>query len=73
MNPGLKHALIALSFYRARNQRAPRFAHATTPSNQRQTVNRRADRVRTARAHIALARQYGWRGSVLAAIAKTGG
>lgn len=73
MSDALKHALIALSFFRSRNQRAPRFAHATRRHNQEQTVSRRAERVKAARAHIRLARQHGWRGSITAAIAKATG
>ena len=68
MNDGLKHALIALSFYRRRNQVAPRFRHATRPHNAKQSVSRRADRVRLARKHIALARAAGWRGSITSAV-----
>ena len=67
MSSGLKHALCALSFFRARNQRAPRFAHATG-AKRLQTVSRRADRARAARRHIALARKHGFRGSIRAAL-----
>ena len=70
MNDGLKHALIALSFFRARNQRAPRFRRPTRSHNTAKTVSRRVDRVRSARRHIALARTHGWRGSIVVAIAK---
>lgn len=65
---GLRDALIALSFYRARNQRAAQFKHPSKRSHAAQTVSRRIERVRAARRHIAAARAAGFRGSIIAAI-----
>ena len=68
MSPALKHALIALSFFRARHQQVRRFRHPTRASNARQTVSKYGERVASARAHIRQARAAGWRGSILRAI-----
>ena len=71
MTPALKHALCALSFYRARNQRRKRFAHASKRHNAEKTVSQRARMVYLARKEIALAREHGWHGSVRAALGVT--
>ena len=68
MNDGLKHALCALSFYRARHQQRKRFTRSSKPHNQVKTVGQRARMVYLARKEIALARDAGWRGSVKQAL-----
>ena len=64
---GLKYAILALSFFRSRHVRAPRFKNP----NKRHaglTVSRRVERVRTARRCVLLARKFGWRGSVITTV-----
>ena len=65
---GLHHALIAVSFFRARNRLKRRFRNARKPHHQRLMISRRVAMVRAARHHIAQARALGWRGSILGAI-----
>lgn len=61
---GLYYALLAVSFFRARNNLVPRFKKPKASMNVTQMVTRRYYSVQRARAYILLARQYGFRGSV---------
>lgn len=63
--PGLQDALIALSFFRHRNDRVSRFMKAKKKHNQVQTKSTRREYVRTARDHIRKARELGWKGSIV--------
>jgi hypothetical protein len=60
--------VIALSFFRARHDRRPKFARATRATNQTQTISRYVERVRMARRYIQRARAAGWRGSIRRAV-----
>jgi hypothetical protein len=64
---GLKYAILALSFFRSRHVRAPRFKNPNKAHSGR-TVSCRVERVRTARKYVLLARKWGWRGSVITTI-----
>jgi|GEM_PF-2377634 len=67
---GLKYAILALSFFRSRNVRAPRFKNPNKASRcfASGTVSRRIERVRTARKYVLLARKWGWRGSIITTV-----
>jgi len=66
---GLKYAILALSFFRSRHVRVPRFKN---PSKRHagMTVSCRVEKVKTARKYILLARKWGWRGSVITTVMK---
>jgi len=64
---GLKYAILALSFFRSRNVRAPRFKNPNK-AHAGLTVSRRIERVRTARKYVLLARKWGWRGSIITTV-----
>lgn len=64
---GLECALIALSFFRHRHDRVPRYKN---PSKRHAdlTVSCRSNNVRIARKYIRRARAVGWRGSIVKAV-----
>jgi hypothetical protein len=62
---GLCYALCALSFFRARRDKRPRFKKATRLHNAAQTIPYRKEAVHMARKYIKLAREAGFKGSVL--------
>jgi hypothetical protein len=62
----LKYALCALSFFRNRHNRRPRFKNPKRYSAR--TVSCLSQNVRMARLYVSKARKAGWRGSVIEAI-----
>ncbi len=61
-------ALCALSFFRRRREKRPRFKKPKRRHNAVQMVSNRKDAVRLARHFIKRAREAGFKGSVLAQI-----
>jgi hypothetical protein len=70
---GLQDALCALSFFRHRHDKRPRFKKPTRRRNQEKMVSQYREYARIARDYIRLARQAGWRGSIIEAVLKKGG
>ena len=70
---GLQHALCALSFFRHRHDKRPQFKKPTRRRNQGKTVSQYREYVRIARDYIRLAREAGWRGSIIEVVLKRGG
>ena len=64
----LKFALCALSFFRARHKKKPRFKS----SKRTEMVSTYKDNARMARIFIDRARRTGWRGSIVEAIKEKG-
>lgn len=76
MNPGLQHALCALSFFHSRHSRDPRFKKdkkiasllKKNQINQIRTVSHYREWVRMARVFSCKAREAGWKGSIIKAV-----
>ena len=64
MEAGLKFALLAMSFYRGRHGRRPRFANPTRRTNRLKTVSVYDRYCQLSRAYIVRARAAGFRGQV---------
>lgn len=64
---GYQAAVCAFSFFRARNNRFPKYKRPGSVTHRGQWISRRRDMVRMCRYYIRKAREAGWRGSILAA------
>jgi len=71
MTDGLMHALCALSFFRNRHAGRPRYKQAARHRRD-QRVSCFTECMASARHHIRLAREAGWRGSVREAVRAEG-
>ena len=69
---GLRYALCALSFFRHRWDKVPRFKNASRRRNQEKKVSCYGEYVRVTRDYVRRAREAGWRGSVIEAVLKKG-
>ena len=65
MKDGLKYALCALSFFKTRHGRKPRFKNSKRKVVR--TISCYKDNIRMARGYIVKARIAGWRGSIIEA------
>lgn len=63
-----KFALCALSFFRRRHVRLPKYKKAKSRKRQQETIGNYAECARLSRHYIARARNAGWSGSVIGAI-----
>jgi hypothetical protein len=63
----LGYAAMAIRFFKMRWQREPLYKNATRERNQRKTVTRHPENCRRARMYAKMARDLGWRGSVVQA------
>lgn len=61
-NPGLKYALVALSFFRGRWNERLQYKNAKKTRNQKKTIVDHAQSVTIARKYIRKAREEGYRG-----------
>jgi hypothetical protein len=62
---GLKYALYALSFFRHRHDKRSRFKNPSRRRNKEKTVSVNREYVARAREYVKLAREHGWRGSIV--------
>jgi hypothetical protein len=70
LTEGLTHALCALSYFRHRHDRSPRYKKAKGARKQAITVGHYCEYIRVARDYIRQAREVGFRGSIPEAIKK---
>lgn len=66
LDDGLKYALCALSFFRTRHRGKPRFKKSRRHVDSFVSVYK--ENVRMARRYVKMAREAGWRGSIVEAI-----
>ena len=65
--PGLQDALVALSYFRHRHDKTPRF-RKRKKGKENPGVGHFPEMIRHARDHIRKARELGWRGSIREAL-----
>jgi len=69
---GLRYACCAISFFRGRHAKRPRYKKPS-PRNADKTVSCYREYSRMVRRYVRLAREAGWRGSVKDAVQRLGG